>query len=325
MTLFIHIFITTMIPIFALIAVGVVMDRNFKLDVSTLSKLNFYILLPAFVFRSLYEAEFDNSSLEIVLCGILILFLNSLLASVICRFTGYDKNKTEIFRNATMFNNCGNIGIAVASFVFSNTPYLVNGQAPYLHTALVSVVALLIIQNISSNTLGFYQAGIGRMTARDCIALVFHMPTIYIVPAALLFKLVPYDLTTFFLWPALNYFASAFVAIAMITLGIQVSRTPLNFLQKDVLLATFTRIVLGPAVAALAIIAFIHLYSPFQPISAQTIMITYSVPSAINTALIAMEMHNNPGFATQIVMSTTLFSAVTMPIAIMAAYYLFPV
>ena len=52
--------------------------------------------------------------------------------------------------------------------------------------------------------------------------------------------------------------------------------------------------------------------------------ITYSVPTAINMSLIAIEMKNNPEYATQIVMGTTILSAVTMPIFITIAYYLFP-
>ena len=47
-----------MIPIFILIGVGFILDRKFKLDLYTLSKLNFYILLPTFVFRAMYEAKF---------------------------------------------------------------------------------------------------------------------------------------------------------------------------------------------------------------------------------------------------------------------------
>ena len=65
-------------------------------------------------------------------------------------------------------------------------------------------------------------------------------------------------------------------------------------------------------------------YGPMHPIAAQTRVITYSVPTAINMALIAIEMKNNPEYATQIVMGTTILSAVTMPLFITIAYYLFP-
>ena len=42
-------------------------------------------------------------------------------------------------------------------------------------------------------------------------------------------------------------------------------------------------------------------------------------------SLIAIEMKNNPEYATQIVMGTTILSAVTMPLFITIAYYLFPI
>lgn len=325
MDLFIHIFITTIIPIFALIAVGVILDRKFSLDLDTLSKLNFYLLLPAYVFRSLYRTEFEKSSIEIIFCSVLILILNSLLASSINKFTKFDAPKREILRNSVMFNNAGNIGVAVATFIFSNAPYIVNGQTPYLHTAIVSVISLFIVQNVSSNTLGFYQAGIGKMTARDALRLVFHMPIIYIPPITFFCKyVIPFDLTEFFLWPVFDFFGSAFVANAMVTLGAQINRTPLNFFKFDVMVATFARLVLGPITALIAVLAFTYLYNPFHPITAQAIIIIYSVPTAINTALIALEMRNNPEFATQIIMATTILSGVTMPLAVMLAYYTFP-
>ena len=48
------------------------------------------------------------------------------------------------------------------------------------------------------------------------------------------------------------------------------------------------------------------------------------IVTAINMSLIAIEMKNNPEYATQIVMGTTILSAVTMPLFITIAYYLFP-
>ncbi len=323
--LFIHVFVTSIIPIFLLLFGGMLMDHVFKLDLRTLSKLNFYILLPCYIFQALYSAEFNESSFEIVLCGIFVLCMGSISASVMGRVMKFDPPKTEIFRNSIMFNNCGNMGVAIVTFIFSNAPFVVDGKTPYLELATVSVISLLVIQNISSNTLGFYQAGLGRYTLRDSLSLVFHMPAIYVAPSALLLRYVPIDLTALPIWPAMTYFGNAFVGVAMLTLGAQLNRTPFNFFKKDVLIATFMRLIVGPILAMTAVFLFGHVYAPIPAISAQTIVITYAVPSAVNTALIALEMKNNPEFATQIVMSTTFLSALTLPIVILCAYYFFPV
>ena len=92
------------------------------------------------------------------------------------------------------------------------------------------------------------------------------------------------------------------LVLAMIALGVQINRTPLNFFKADVMLATSLRLIVSPLIAAIITILFIMFYGPMHPIAAQTIVITYSVPTAINMALIAIEMKNNPEYATQIVM-----------------------
>ncbi len=271
-----HIFMNSMIPILILIGVGFILDRKFKLDLYTLSKLNFYILLPTFIFRAMYEAKLNSGTLEIVFVAFCVLILNSILAT------------------------------------------------PYANLGLVSVVSIMIIQTISSNTYGFYQAGAGRLSPRDALKVVFHMPMVYAIPMSLLCQLLPFDLHGLFFFAPLNIFANAFVGVAMIALGVQINRTPLNFFKLDVMLATTLRLVISPIIAAAMTILFIKFYGPMHPIAAQTIIITYSVPTAINMSLIAIEMKNNPEYATQIVMGTTILSAVTMPLFITIAYYLFP-
>lgn len=57
-----HIFMNSMVPILVLIGVGFILDRRFKLDLYTLSKLNFYILLPTFIFRAMYEAKLNSGT-----------------------------------------------------------------------------------------------------------------------------------------------------------------------------------------------------------------------------------------------------------------------
>ena len=203
-------------------------------------------------------------------------------------------------------------------------PYVIDGATPYANLGLVSVVSIMIIQTISSNTYGFYQAGAGRLSPRDALKVVFHMPMVYAIPLALLCQLLPFDLHGLFFFAPLNIFANAFVGVAMIALGVQINRTPLNFFKLDVMLATTLRLVISPIIAAVMTILFIKFYGPMHPIAAQTIIITYSVPTAINMSLIAIEMKNNPEYATQIVMGTTILSAITMPLFITIAYYLFP-
>ena len=111
-----------------------------------------------------------------------------------------------------------------------NVPYVIDGATPYANLGLVSVVSIMIIQTISSNTYGFYQAGAGRLSPRDALKVVFHMPMVYAIPMALLCQLLPFDLHGLFFFAPLNIFANAFVGVAMIALGVQINRTSIKLL-----------------------------------------------------------------------------------------------
>lgn len=122
----------------------------------------------------------------------------------------------------------------------------------------------------------------------------------------------------------LDIFGRCFVGAAMLTLGVQLNRTPWNFIKKDVMITSFLRLIAGPLLALIVVLPVTMYYTPLSAIAAQSIIIAYAVPSAVNTALMAVEMNNNPELATQIVLATTVLSSFTMPLAILLAYYVFP-
>jgi len=108
--------------------------------------------------------------------------------------------------------------------------------------------------------------------------------------------------------------------MALLTLGVQLSKTEFDFKNINVNIAVFTRLILGPILA----LVFIYIFG-FSGVIAQTVLISYSVPTAVNTALIAVECDNNQNFASQEVMVSTIFSAFTLTSAIYIAAILFPV
>ncbi|MCF0156338.1 MAG: AEC family transporter [Veillonella sp.] len=320
-----HIFMTSMVPLFLLVAGGYILDKKFSLDMKTLSKLNFYLFLPAFIFYSMYNAKFDISSVELIVCALLVVFFNYVVARIAGNLMGFDAMKNAAQRNVVMFTNAANIGVALAIFVYSNQPFLGHGQTPYLKEGISAALTVLLIQTTFSNTFGFYQAGAGRLTTRDAILVVFKMPMIYVIPAALICKFwLPLDLNPTFAMAPFKIFSGAYVPIAMLALGSQINRTPLNFFHKDIMTTTFLRIIGGPIIALLVALAAIQIYGPLSAVTAQTLVLMYATPSAVNMGLIAIEMRNNPEYTTQVIMATTIFSAITMPIFILLAYIIFP-
>ena len=146
------------------------------------------------------------------------------------------------------------------------------------------------------------------------------MPVIYVIPTALVLKALPFDFTETPVWPALQYARNALICIALLALGIQLSKTSFKINNKDVYLAVGIRLLGGPLMALI----LIHLMR-FDGVIAQALLISSSVPTSVNSALIAVEYNNRPEFASQVVAATTLLSAFTLTAVIYIARILFPV
>ncbi len=296
------------------------MSKKFHFSIVTLNKLIFYLFTPSYIFYNLYTTDLSLDMLNILFFSIAFLAANHFLAIIMARIRGYDRALTNAFRNAIMFNNSGNIGLSLITLVFGGAPYLINGTAPYLNDALAAQVIVMVFMNVTINTIGIYNAGCAQNGGKKALLKIFTMPSIYTVPLALLLKYLKIDITGVPVWSSIVFIKGGLVPMALLTLGVQLSITEFNFKNLDANLAALTRILAGPAMALVLIRIF-----GFSGIIAQTMLISCSVPTAVNTVLVAVECDNHPGFAAQEVMVSTIYSSVTLSLAIYLARVLFPI
>lgn len=312
-----HIFMTTVVPILLLVLIGYFMDKKFHMDLDTLSKINFYVVSPAFLFTNTYSYTVSAESAQVVWLTI-IGFAATWIASMIFeKALGLSREKSGIFRNAVLFNNCGNIGVPLIVFIYSNEPFLQDGNPVWLQAAIAIQIIVFVWQNIVTNSFGFYFAGQGKMSRADAVKLVFKMPIIYALAGALIcnFGQIPVDET--FFWPVLTNVSNALVMVALFTLGVQLDRTPFNFFTRDVIWGSAVRLIAGPLVAWLVIWSYELIAGPVSQLVMQVLVISAAVPSGVTTALIAGVLKIEAEYATQLVVASTVFSAITLPIVIM--------
>ena len=100
------------------------------------------------------------------------------------------------------------------------------------------------------------------------------MPVIYMIPAAFILKLVPYDLTRIPVWIGLEYIKNGMISIALITLGIQLSKTKFQIRNRDAYTSVLVRLLGGPCIAFILIKLM-----GFSGALAQALMISTSVPT----------------------------------------------
>ena len=314
---FLQIISDNILPLLVFVAIGYFLDRRFTLNVTSLTKLTFYIVLPSFIFYSIYVAKIDLTMLNVFLMSFVQMFLIGFIAWLAGKMRGMSVAKTEALKNGTMFSNNGNIGIALIALVFGNAPYLAQASA--------CATILLVQMNMTLNTLGLYQAGKGKLTPRDAISVIFHMPVIYTLVAVFTIKFSGFDMTQVFLWPVFENCANALVSIVMLALGIQIHRSTIVFRDIDAWAGCTIRLVIAPLLAYLLLLvsdlAGLHL----SPVLKQTILIMASVPGAVNSVLYAIEFHNFEDFATELVMMSTFLSCITMTGVIYLARVLFPI
>jgi len=291
---------------------------KFKLDLNTLTKINFYLFVPAFSFVNIYTTDISIDLVRVIALTVVLLGIHFIFGAGIAKFLKLPKKTGKAFENSVMFNNSGNIGISLMTLVFTNPPFVVNGTSPYLQAALSVQVMVLLVQNLTTNTLGFINSGGEGMTLKTGILRVIKMPALYAIICAILFKFLPFDFKVTPVWSALTYLKDGMISAALLTLGVQLSKTHINFKLKLPYIAAFCRLIGGPAAAFVLIKLF-----GFTGVTAQAVFIASATPTAVNTALLSVECRGDADFAVQAVTISTLFSAVTMTAAVYLAYVLF--
>jgi predicted permease len=300
MTTFLHILTDIILPILVLALVGFVAQKLLHMDIRTLIRLNMYLLIPAVLFVKVYRAEvsmaFVGTVFGVVLAVVLVMFL---LGEGISRLLHSSRSRRKAFTNSLTFFNSGNYGLPLSELVFASNPIATTVQ-----------IFIMLIQNITGNTFGVFQASSGSAGNRKALMSVLKLPALYVLVLVAIVKAAGWTMPAIVMLP-LDYLSAGFVAIALITLGAQLAEISFKLHVRDILLSCLIRLAVAPLVGyALVLVFGIH------GILAQSLIIGVSTPTAVNTAILAREYDNEPEYASQIVMVSTLLSVVTLSIVI---------
>ena len=291
-----------LLPIFLQVGAGFLIQKHFQLHIGSLGKIQFYVLVPALIFVSIYRSPLGGDQVLGVLCCNLAVFTGLLCCSVlVTRLLRLAPLQRRAMHNTTGLYNSGNYCIPLIQLLY-NTPFSYSIQ-----------IIVLLLQSALTNTFGVINTSQQHKRIGPMLLSLLRMPTTWAMLAAVIFRMGG--------WPvwqpveaSLNSLALGLVPLALMTLGAQLASSELRRPSLPVCVASLLRLLGGPLLAWSMVSALgIH------GVAGQVIVICAGAPAAVNTVVLAIEFNGDAEFASQAVMLSTLLSAITMPLVISAA------
>src|SRR5690625_1948781 len=236
----------------------------------------------------------------------LFVFILYVLSMITGSLLGLNTRKKVTFTNSVIFYNSGNYAVPVNDLVFRGDPFAMSIQ-----------VIVLLFQNIFIFSYGIFSLQSMSEGKLKAAFQYFKMPVAYAMFAGI-FVNVFHVSAPEFIWVPANYNANGMIAIALLTLGAQVAKLQLTKGLGSVYVSLLLRLVGGPVIALCMIFAL-----GISGITAQALLLASSMPTAVNSAVIAQEYKNHPNLAAQIVLFSTVASALTVSIFIYIGRMLF--
>ena len=299
--LILEVFTQVLLPILLMFGAGWILDRRWNLDLSTVVKLNINCFVPAFVFYELSTKRIGGilawKAVGFTLSVIAVLFL---LAALVGKFRGYPTARIRSLQMASGFYNSANYGIPLMHLAFP-------GETEALQ------VFVVLVQNVANFTLGIFMVSSVRTPGWRAALPMLRQVSLWAVISALLLRAfhgpVEPDLSggMRWLWVPMKYFHDALVSVALMTLGIQLSKTRAKFALAPIGWALSLRLLAGPLVGW----ALAHAFQFEGPVLLSMILST-SFPTAVNTAMIAHEFGADAEYATDTVFWSTLLSILSV-------------
>ena len=302
------IFFQIVAPILVLLMLGAALQRKFHFNLKALSQLITYCFMPAAVFINLYETSVEVSMLgQVALFIMLFIGSQMVLSHFIAKLLGLAKTEAAVFKNSVVLINSGNYGIPVAQMIFTTQPIGVAIQ-----------VILVIFQNMTTYTYGLYNLISSTKSGFTILKNFLKMPIIHALIIGVIMNFFDVDIPQFIRIP-IDHVADSFIAVALITLGAQLSQLEIkSMFNKTVFVSCFTRLIIGPAVAFLIIFTL-----GLDGVVAQSLLIASAFPTSRNSSSLALEYDVESATAAQTVLFSTIVSCITVTVVIYVADLLF--
>lgn len=290
------IFFNVVLPVFGIVALGYLLGPRLALDAHTLSRVAYYVFVPAFVFQAISNSrvELGNALLMVVYITFCLLIFAA-LGWAAGRLLKRSAEVTAAFIMISVFGNVGNFGIPLIRFRLGDSA---------LMPATIYFVAIVI----TAFVICVGAAGWAKDGRSGAVLSIFKTPALWAAIPAFMVSGSGVELPLV-LTRIVDLLAGAMVPVMLLALGLQLSEVRKLRISGDVMIATGLRLLVAPAVAAVVAIPF-----GLGHVEYVTGILQAGMPAAILVSIIAIEHDVVPGFVTTTVFFSTLLSLLTLTV-----------
>lgn len=298
--LLLSIFVSDLLPVFAIAGVGFLLARFAHVQVQTVSRLTFHALAPALVFNILATSRVENSQVgRMVLFYALVAISAALMARLVAIPLRLDRRALTAFLLVVICSNSGNYGLPVVLLAFGRE-------------ALTFASIYFVTSSMFTYTGGVFLAASGKRSVRNALIGVARIPAVYGALAAVLTLSLGIEVPAPVRAP-ITLLSDAAVPMMILVLGMQLERASRPERPAVVAAAVVVSLVLTPLVA----MGIAHLVG-LRGAAFQAGVLQTSMPTAVITTILAVEFDVLPDFVTSVVFVSTLLSPLT--VTLMIAY-----
>lgn len=294
------IFVNVLAPVFALAALGYFAGPRLKLEARTLTRLAYFVLIPAFTFDALSTARIEPQlALRMTVYAALTHLACAALGFGVARLLGRPAPMVAAYTMSAVFGNVGNFGLPIIQFRFPDEAAALEISTVYF-LAISTLAFMVSVAAVNWEKNGGWRAALA----------VVQTPALLAVPPALLVNALGLALPPILTRP-LELLAAAMIPTMLIALGVQLTGAGLPRFNADVWLASAVRLLGGPALAALLALPF-----GLSGLERSIGIIQAAMPTAVLASIIALENDTLPSFVITTVLVSTLASLATLTLVL---------
>jgi predicted permease len=290
------IFLDVVAPVFAVVALGWALGPRLGLEARTLSRVAYYVFVPAFTFDVIGRADVPLSTAGRMAAFAVVTHLSfGAIAWAVARALGRSREVTAAWVMLSVFGNVGNFGLALITFRLGGAALV----PATIYFIVILLTSFVVCVGVAAWTRGGGLAAVGSVFRTP--ALVVAVPALAVSAWHLHVPLM--------VQRTVGLLGAAMIPTMLFVLGVQLAETRALRPSRDAVMVAGLRLVVAPAVAWLVAAPF-----GLSGLERASGILQAGMPAAILVAIIATEYGIAPGFVTTAVLLSTVASLPTLTV-----------